>query len=104
MGGGRRGRGRGTAKSVKWTQPAALLAESLSQPGGDDGGGLGVKLADFVAPVVVLGVGEVGVAPLGLAPGRVRRPRLGRPGPPIQPVHELVLGRREVRPSSQVKP
>jgi hypothetical protein len=30
--------------------------------------------------------------------------RIGRPGPPIQPVHELVLGRREVRPSSQVKP
>jgi hypothetical protein len=72
-------------------QPAALLAASLSQPGGDDSGGLGVKLADFVAAVVVLGVGEVGIAPLGLAPGPVRRPRLGRPGPPIQPVHELVL-------------
>jgi len=40
-------------------QPAALLAESLSQPGGNDGGSLGVELAHFVAAVVVLGIGEV---------------------------------------------
>lgn len=98
------GEGEGEGKSVKWTQPAALLAESLSQPGSDDGRGLGVELADLMAPVVVLGMGEVGVAPLGLAPGRVRGPWLGRPGPPIKPVNELVLGRREVRPATQVKP
>lgn len=63
-----------------------------------------MEFTDLVAPVVVLGVGEVGVAPLGLTPGGVRGPWLGRPGPPIEPVNELVLGRREVSPASQVEP
>lgn len=35
------------------TLPATLLAESLSQTGGDHGGGFGVELANLVAPVVV---------------------------------------------------
>lgn len=83
--------------------PAALLAESLSQPVGDDGGGLGVELADLVAPVVVLGVGEVGGAALGLAAGRVGRGDLGAwPGPAVKPVHEVVLGRK-VGPAAKVE-
>lgn len=60
-----RDRGRGIRGNF---EPAALLAESLSQPVGDDGGGLGVEFADLVAAVVVLGVGEVGGAALGLTP------------------------------------
>lgn len=83
--------------------PAALLAESLSQPVGDDGGGLGVELADLVAPMVVLGVGEVGGAALGLAAGRVGRGDLGAwPGPAVKPVHEVVLGRK-VGPAAKVE-
>lgn len=54
-------------------ESAALLAESLGQAGGDDCGGLGVELADLVAAVVVLGVGEISIAALRLAPRRVRR-------------------------------
>lgn len=85
-------------------EPATLLAESLSQPGGDDRGGLGVKLADLVATVIVLGVGQIGIAPLGLAPGGVRRTGIGRPGPSVEPVHELILSRREIRTASQIEP
>lgn len=85
-------------------QPAALLTESLSQPVGDDGGGFGVELADLVAAVVVLGLGEIGVAALGLAPGRVDDGAvLGRSGPAVEPVHEVVLG-REVRTAAEVEP
>lgn len=85
-------------------EPAALLAESLSQPVGDDGGGLGVELADLVAAVVVLGVGEVRRAALGLAPRGVGRPGLGgRSGPAVEPVHEVVLG-GEVGPAPEVEP
>jgi len=42
-------------KKKKKKLPAALLAESLSQPGGEDGGGLRVELAHLVAAVVALG-------------------------------------------------
>lgn len=91
-------------KLGKKMESAALLAESLSQPVGDDGGGLGVELADLVAAVVVLGVGEVRRAALGLAPGGVGRPGVGgRSGPAVEPVHEVVLG-REVGPAAEVEP
>lgn len=86
------------------SQPATLLAEALSQAGGDDGGGLGVELAHLVAAVVVLGVGQVGVAAFGLAPGGVNRTGLEGPGPAVEPVHEVVLRRSEVGPSAQVQP
>lgn len=75
-----------------FTLPAALLTESLSQPTGDDGGGFGVKLADLVATVVVLGVVQVGITTLRLTPGRVTESRLGQSGPAVQPVHKIVLG------------
>lgn len=61
-------------------------------------------LADLVAPVVVLGVAQVSVAPLGLAFRRVGRAGLERPGPPVQPVHELILRGREVRTAAKVEP
>jgi hypothetical protein len=51
--------------------PAALLAEALLLSLGSDGGGFGVVLADLVPAVVVLEGGEVGLAPLGLAPRRL---------------------------------
>lgn len=52
-------------------EPATLLAEALSEAGGDDGGGLGVKLADLMAAVVVLGGAEVSITPFRLASRRV---------------------------------
>lgn len=52
-------------------ESAALLAESLSQPSGDDGGSFGMELADFMAAMVVLSLGKIGIATLGLAPGGI---------------------------------
>lgn len=68
-----------------------------------------MELADLVAAVVVLGVGEIGIAALGLAARRVsRRSRRGGAGfqpprAPVKPAHEVVL-RREVRPPAQIQP
>lgn len=63
-----------------------------------------MELADLVAAVVVLGLGEIGVAALGLAPGRVDDGAvLGRSGPAVEPAHEVVLG-REVRTAAEVEP
>jgi hypothetical protein len=59
--------------------PAALLAEALLLSRGGDGGGFGVVLADLVPAVVVLGGGEVGLAPLGLAPRRLVVVRAAEP-------------------------
>lgn len=87
-------------------ESAALLAETLGQAGGDDGGGFGVELADLVAAVVVLGVGEIGIAALGLAARRVssrRRAGLQHPRATVKPAHEVVL-RREVSPPAQIQP
>lgn len=90
----------------KLVEPAALLTESLSQAGGDDGGGFGVKLADLVAAVVVLRVSQIGNAALGLTPRRVdHRTRFNRPRPPVHPVHKIVPRRRgEVSPATQIQP
>lgn len=55
----------------KIIQPAALLAESLSQPSSNDGGSFGMELADFMAAMVVLSVSKIGIATLGLAPGGI---------------------------------
>lgn len=82
-------------KLRKKMEPAALLAESLSQPGGDDGGGFGVKLAHLVAAVVVLGLRQISIASLGLTPRRVRRgsrTRFHGPRPTVEPAHEVILG------------
>lgn len=98
---GREGEGEGVFRHF---QPAALLAEALSQPGGDDGGGLGVELADLVAAVVVLRVGQVGVAPFGLAARGVHRAGFEDPRPAVEAVHEVVLRRGEVGPPAQVQP
>lgn len=84
--------------------PATLLAEALRQAGGDDGGGFRVELAHLVAPVVVLRVGQVSVTPFSLAPRRVSRTGFHHSGPAVEPVHEVVLGGGEVRPSTQVQP
>lgn len=62
-----------------------------------------MELADLVAAVVVLGVGEISIAALGLAPRGVDRARIKGPGPAVQPVHEVVLG-REVSPAPQIQP
>lgn len=62
-----------------------------------------MELADLVAAVVVLCLGEIGVAALGLAPRGVERAVVGRPGPAVEPVHEVVLG-REVGPPTEVEP
>lgn len=86
------------------SQPAALLAEPLGQPGSDDGGGFGVELADFVPPVVVLGVCEVSIAAFSLAPWGVHRARFDQPGAAIQPANEIVLGRGEIGPPAQIQP
>jgi hypothetical protein len=49
--------------------PAALLAEALAEAGDEHDGGLGVRLAHLVPPVVRLLLGhQVRVAPLRLAP------------------------------------
>lgn len=85
-------------------QPATLLTESLSQPSGDNGCSLGVKLADLMAPVVVLGVGQIGIATLGLTPGRVRGTGFARSGPAVEPVHKIILGRRKISPPTQIQP
>jgi len=85
-------------------QPAALLAESLSQPGGDNGGGFGVELAHFVAAVVVLGLRQISIASLGLAARRVRgsrRTRFRRPRPTVETAHEIILG-GEIRSTSEI--
>lgn len=81
-----------------------MLAETLGEAGGDDGGGFGVELADLVAAVVVLGVCEVSVAPFGLAPRRVGRTGFQDSGPAVEPVHEVVLRGGEVGPTTQVQP
>ncbi|GER31200.1 homoprotocatechuate catabolism bifunctionalisomerase/decarboxylase [Striga asiatica] len=85
-------------------EPAALLAKPLGESGSDDGGGLGVELTHLVAAVVVLGVAQVRVAALGLAPGRVARTGVEDPGPAVEPVHEVVLRRGEVGPAAEVQP
>ena len=87
-------------------QPAALLAESLSQPGGDDGGGFGVELAHLVAAVVVLGLRQISIASLGLAArgvGGSRRTGFRRPGPTVETAHEIVLGGGEIRPATEIQ-
>lgn len=86
------GGGRGAEASFRRV-PAALLAESLSRAGSDDGGGLGMELAHLVPPVVVLRVCQVGVAPLRLTPRRLGGAAGGlqRAGPAVQPVHEVVF-------------
>lgn len=85
-------------------QPATLLAESLSQPGGEYSGGFGVKLTDLVAAVVVFGVSEIGIAPFSLAPrGVARTGFVGRSSAAVEPVHELVLGGGEIGPAAEVE-
>lgn len=85
-------------------ESATLLAEALSQPGGEDCRGFGVELADLVAAVVMLGVGEIGITALGLTPRRVRQTGFRRSRPPlVQPVHEVVLG-GEIRSAPQIQP
>lgn len=93
-------------KLRKKMEPAALLAESLSQPGGDDRGSFGVKLAHLVATVVVLGLGQISIASLGLAPRGVRRGRrtlLCGARPTVKSVHEVILGGRKISTPSKVE-
>lgn len=85
-------------------QPATLLTEPLSQPGGDYSRRFGVKLADFMASVIVFRVSQIGITSLGLTPRRVHRTRFDRPRPPVQPVHKIVLRRREISPTAQIQP
>lgn len=85
-------------------EPAALLAEPLSQTGGHDGGGFGVELTHLVAAVVVFSMAKVGIAALGLAPGGVRGTGFKNPRTAVHPVHEVILGRGEVSPAAQIKP
>lgn len=85
-------------------EPATLLAESLSQPGGEYGGGFGVKFTDLVAAVVVFGVSEISIAPFSLTPRGVARTGLvGRSSAAVEPVHELVLCGREIGPAAEVE-
>lgn len=86
-------------------QPAALLAESLSQPGCDDRGGFRVELAHLVASVVVLGLRQISIASLGLAArgvGGSRRTGFRRPRPTVETAHEIVLGGGEIRPPTEI--
>lgn len=55
----------------------------------DDDGRLGVVLADFVAAVVALGAGEVCLAALGLAPGRVVAVGVASSGREVGPVAKV---------------
>lgn len=72
--------------------PATLLAESLSQTGGDDGGSFGVKLTHLMTAVVVLSIAEVSIATFNLTFRGVQR-RLNRPGTAVEPADEVVIGR-----------
>jgi len=86
-------------------QPAALLAESLSQPGGDNGGGFGVELADLVAAVVVLGLRQISIASLGLAArgvGGSGRTGFRRPRATVETADEIILGGGEIRSASEI--
>lgn len=85
-------------------ESATLLAESLSQPGGNDRGGFRVELAHLVSPVVVLGVCQVGIAALSLASWGVGRAGFDHPRAAIKPAHEIILGRREIGPPPQIQP
>lgn len=91
-------------KLRKKMKPAALLAETLSQSGGDDGGGFGVKLADFMASVVVFGVSKVGIATLRLAPRGIHQSDISGPRSAVKPVDEIVLGGREIGTAAQFEP
>lgn len=83
---------------------AALLAEALSQSGGDDGGGFGVKLADFMASVVVFGMSEIGIAAFRLASRGINQSDISGPRSAVKPVDEIVLGRREISTAAQFEP
>lgn len=85
-------------------QPAALLAESLSQPGGDDGGSFGVKLAYFVAPVVVLRLREISIASFSLTPRRVGGGGFSGSGATVEAADKVVLRRGEVGAATKVEP
>lgn len=74
-------------------KPAALLAEPLSQPGGDDGGGLRVKLTNLMTAVVVLSMAQVSIAPFSLTLWRVKRRRFNRPGAAVEAADEVIIGR-----------
>jgi len=90
----------------KKPQPAALLAESLSQPGGNDGGGLGVELAHLVAAVVVLGFGEVRVTSFSLTAWQIRRHggnRFHRLGT-VESVQGVFVGSRKICAATEVEP
>lgn len=82
--------------------PAALLAEPLLQSMGDDDGGLGVELAHLVSAVVVLRAGEIGFAPLGLAPRRLVAQRVHASRPREQVVHLEAVPGRKVGPLAQI--
>lgn len=75
----------------KKKKPATLLAETLSQPSSNHGGGLGVELADLVTTVVMLSLGQIGITALGLAPGGVRKTGFAWPGPTVKPVHKIII-------------
>lgn len=85
-------------------ESATLLAESLSQPGGNDRGGFRVELTHLVSPVVVLGVCQVGIAAFSLASWGVDRTRFNHPGTAIKPAHEVILGRGKISPPTQIQP
>lgn len=91
-------------KFRKEMKPAALLAKSLSQPGGNDGGCFRVKLTNLVSSVVVFGVCEVSIASFSLASWGVQGARFSNSGPAIEPANEIVLRRRKISPSTQIKP
>lgn len=77
--------------------PAALLAKSLSQTRGNDSGGLGMELADFMAPMVVLSVSKIGIATFGLTPRGVGRTGISRSRPAIKTIDKVILGGRKIR-------
>lgn len=58
-------------------EPAALLAEALTEASDEDDGLLGVRLAHLVPPVVPPSLAEVDAAPLHLAPRPAAAARRG---------------------------
>ena len=56
-----------------------------------------MELADFMAAMVVLSVGKIGIATLGLAPGGIGRTGISWSRPAIKPVDKVILGRGKIR-------